>query len=130
MEQLTPHPQRSWLARFQRLAKTLRTTIPLCVVIMLGSVGLFTTNLLVPLGDKPVAYYIKPALLVFVWSMTCYLFITTFSAKPIKKPSKGIFTRLKYWVMSVYFRLVVIIFFCLTIAVVILSVRLAKLFFF
>lgn len=130
MEQrLSQNNEQSRFNALQTLASRLSFVTPGLLLVMLLSLILFTTNLVLPLGNKPIGYMTQPALLLFIWAMTGYLFITTFGAKPSNKPTKGVFKRIKYWLISVYFRFIVLLFIGLTLAVIVFSVRFAKLFF-
>lgn len=119
--------QNNWLNQIQQITARLRVFTPICILIMLISLGLFTTSLLMPLGEHPVAYYTKPALLIFTWAMTCYLFIITFNASKLTKPTKGLLKRLHYWVKSLYIRLILLLFMGMTVAVCVLTIRLLNL---
>jgi hypothetical protein len=112
------------LALMQSLAARLQPAAPW--VAALGVIALSVAVLLVLFGgaagdDRA----LLPLVVAVVWCLIFWLFITTFESVPAPAgPTKGVWSRLKRHTARLWYRLLALTLVCLTVAAVMLSIRL------
>ena len=96
------------------------------VVIILGFIflGLFSSSLF-DIGHFVEEVYLIPSLAGFIWSVLFFILLNAFVNIPFKSEKKvDFFTKIKHWFVRLGYRILSVIFLLMTVAGLILSVRL------
>jgi hypothetical protein len=102
---------------------------PIVVMIGLACLTVFC-SFLFNIGHFIEEVNLIPSLAGFIWSLLLFIMLNTFVNIPIKSDKKvGFLSKIKYWFVRVGYRILTFIFLLLTVAGLILSLRLFSVWF-
>lgn len=107
------------LAYLQRLTRRLAWLRPLTLVLALGGAALVTLSLLLPDYQQS----LMPGILVMLWSLLAYSFLTLFRGLPVPEESPGLLARLKHKLLAGVYWLLTGVFFILSLGILGVTLR-------
>lgn len=106
------------------ISSKLRWLKPVVIILGLIFLGLFSSSLF-NIGRFVEEVYLIPSLAGFIWSVLFFILLNAFANIPLKSDKKvAFFTKIKYWFVRLGYRILSVIFLLMTVAGLILSVRL------
>ena len=102
---------------------------PIVVIIGFTCFAIFCSSLF-NLGHFIEEVYLIPSLAGLIWSLLLFIMLKTFVNIPIKsEETLTFFSKIKYWFVRLGYRILIVIFLLMTVAVLILSFRLFRVWF-
>jgi hypothetical protein len=117
------------LETLSSISSRLRWLRPVVVLSGLIFLGLFCSSLF-DIGHFVEEVYLIPGLAGFIWSVLFFILLNAFENIPIKPNRKfAFFSKIKYWFVRLGYRILLVIFLLMTVAGLILSFRLFRVWF-